>query len=233
VEAMGKSKKDFSQKVLQTLHLEKPAVVILNKITARYEYPYLKGVESRGETLFGLIKSFLRPGDNFLDIMCGYSPLASPLLRSGYQITGFDDNRNAIKDLKKLYPDGKWIRSSFGEFKPKSNDQSTFSVFLLLGAFELCGQQSFLSLMTELLKVNKPRVFFLETNRSIEKAPTIDNPLVEESALTRSVHLTGYNSMMKLLMDWGYEVADVGQYDAHLKEEWATIRIYAILRAKS
>lgn len=230
---MSKTKKSFGNKILETLKLEKPAVVILNKITSRYEYPYLKGVEARGETVFNIMKSHLRLGDNFLDIMCGYSPLASPLLKSGYQITGFDDNRTAIKDLKELYPGGKWVRASFDNFKPQSESESPFSVFLLLGAFQLCSQPSFVSSMAELLDANKPRVFFLETNKSIEKAPTIDSPFVEESAVNRSVHLKGYNAMMKLFMDRGYEVADVGQYNAQLKEDWATIRIYAILRAKN
>ncbi len=217
---------------MHAVRLEKPAILILNKITSRYEYPYLKGVELRGETLFALLKPHLKSGDNFLDIMCGYSPLAGLLLKSGYQITGFDDNRNAIKDLKKLYPGGKWIRSSFSNFKLQPDGHSPFSVFLLLGAFELCCQKSFNSSITRLLNVNKPRIFFLETNRSIEKAPTIDSPFVDESAVMRSVHLKGYNAMMKVLLDQCYEVIDVGQYDAQLKEEWATIRIYAILRSK-
>ncbi len=229
---MNEAKKSFSHKILQALRLEKPAIVILNKITARYEYPYLKGVASRGETLFAIMKSHLKLGDNFLDIMCGYSPLAGPLLKSGYKITGFDDNRNAVKDLKRLYPGGNWVRSSYDGFKLQSDDDSPFSVFLLLGAFELCFQPSFTSSIAELLNKNKPRLFFLETNRSIEKAPTIESPFVEEAAVTRSSHLKGYNAMLKLLMDHRYEVIDVGQYDARLKEEWATIRIYAILRSK-
>ncbi len=228
---LSKKKKSFGQKVLQSLRLEKPAIAILNKITARYEYPYLKGVESRGETVYKIMKSHLKSGDNFLDIMCGYSPLAGPLLKSGYQITGFDDNRTAVKDLTRLYPGGKWVRASYASFK-QSDAHSPFSVFLLLGAFELCSQSSFTSSIAALLNVNQPRLFLLETNKSIEKAPTIEHPFVEESAVTRSAHLQGYNSMMKLLIDRGYKVVDVGQYDAQLKEEWATIRIYAILEIK-
>lgn len=230
---MSTAIKNFGHKALQTLRLEKPALVILNKITSRYGYPYLKGVSLRGETLFNIIKSNLKSGDNFLDIMCGYSPLAGPLLKSGYHITGFDDNRNAIKDLRKMYPGGKWIRSSYDSFKLQSDADFPFSVFLLLGAFELCCQQSFISLMIKLLNVNKPRVFFLETNRSIEKAPTIASPFVEEFATNRSIHLKGYNATLKLLIDHNYEVIDVGQYDAQLNEKWATIRIYTILRARN
>lgn len=228
-----KSTKNFGHKVLRTLHLEKAALIILNETTSRYGYPYLKRVALRGETLFNLIKSQLEPNDNFLDIMCGYSPLAGPLLKSGYHVTGFDDNRGAIKDLEKLYPGGKWIRSSYDTFKLEPDANSRFSVLLLLGAFELCSQQSFKSSIDELVSVNKPRLFFLETNRSIEKAPTLEKPFVEESAANRSVHLKGYNAMLQLLIDRGYEVIDVGQYDAHLEEDWATIRIYAILKAKN
>jgi 2-polyprenyl-3-methyl-5-hydroxy-6-metoxy-1,4-benzoquinol methylase len=213
--------------------LEKRAGLIINKITSRYEYPYLKGVTFRGETLFNIIKPNLESDDNFLDIMCGYSPLAGPLLKSGYKITGFDDNRTATKDLRKIYPEGKWILSSFDSLKIQSDSDRPFSVFLLLGAFELCSQPSFISSVKKLLNVNKPRVFFLETNKSIEKAPTLENPFVEESAAMRSIHLKGYNAILKLLIEHGYEAIDVNQYDAHFKENWATIRIYAILRKKT
>ena len=161
--------------------------------------------------------------------MCGYSPLAGPLLKSGYRIAGFDENKNVIKELKSLHPEGTWIRCSYSDFKLKPDAESPFSVFLLLGAFELCCQEKFKSLINELLAQNKPRVFFLETNKSIEKAPTLESPFVEESAANRSVHLKGYNALLNLLISRGYGVIDVGQYDAHLKEEWATIRIYSIL----
>ncbi len=229
---MGSGIKNFGHKALQTLRLEKPALVILNKVTSRYEYPYLKGVSLRGETLFNIIKPYLNSGDNFLDIMCGYSPLAKPLLKSGFNITGFDDNRTAIKDLRKIYPEGKWVLSSYGSFKTEPDEERQFSIFLLLGAFELCCQQAFVSSIDKLLSVSKPRMFFLETNRSIEKAPTIDSPFIEESGTIRSVHLKGYNAMLKLLIDHNYEVIDVGQYDAQFKEKWATMRIYAILAEK-
>ena len=211
------------------MRLDSLALRFLRKISSRYEYPYLKSTSLRGETLFNLLSSNLKGGDNFLDIMCGYSPLAGPLLKSGYSITGFDENKNVVKELRSLYPDGKWVRSSYTDFKLTPDAESPFSVFLLLGAFELCCQEKFKSLINGLLDINKPRVFFLETNKSIEKAPTLESPFVEESAANRSVHLKGYNAMMNLLIGKGYRVIDVGQYDAHLKEDWATIRIYSIL----
>ena len=224
--------KHYSHKVLRT-QLEKTALKILNKLTSRYEYPYLKGVYSRGQTLLGLIESHLKPADNFLDIMCGYSPLASPLLKSGYKITGFDENRNAIKDLKNLYPKGTWVRASYDSFLTQLDEESQFSVFLLLGAFQLCSESAFISSVTKLLDKNQPRLFFLETNKSIEKAPTIEKPLVDESAIERSIHLKGYNAILKLLFDRGYKTLDVGEYDANLDQEWATIRIYALLEKKT
>ncbi len=230
---MSQRIKKWGQKTLRFLRLEKPVFVIVNKITSRYAWSYLKGVNLRGEILFNIINSNIKSGDNFLDIMCGYSPLAGPLLKSGYHITGFDDNREAISDLRKIYPDGKWLLSSYDNLKVQSDADRPFSVFLLLGAFELCSQQSFISSMDKLLNVNKPRVFFLETNRFIEKAPTIANPFVEESTAANTVYLTGYNAMLKLLIDHGYEVIDVGQYDAQFKEKWARFRMYAILRVRN
>ncbi len=230
---MSQAIRNWGYKALRLLHLEKQALAILNRVASRYEYPYLKNVRFRGEALFNIMKSNLESGDNFLDVMCGYSPLAGPLLKSGYQITGFDDSRKAVKDLKKNYPQGKWILSTFENFKIPSEAGHPFSVFLLLGAPELCCQPSFIGAMSELLDVNKPRIFFLETNKSIEKAPSIASPFMEESATRRSVHLRGYNAMLKFLINHGYEVTDVGQYDAHFKEKWATIRIYAILKVKN
>lgn len=49
----------------------------------------------------------------------------------------------------------------------------------------------------------------------------------------RSIHLKGYNAMLELLTSRGYEVTDVGQYDAQFKEKWATARIYAVLTTKN
>lgn len=230
---MSQTIKNWGFEALRFLHLEKRALAILKKITARYDYPYLKGVSFRGDALFDIIKPNLKSGDNFLDIICGYSPLAGPLLKSGYKITGFDDNRQAIKDLRKIYPEGKWILSSYENLMVQSDVARGFSVFLLLGAFELCCQLSFLDLMGKLLDVNKPRIFFLETNRSIEKAPSLASPFIEESAAMRSIHLKGYNAMLELLTSRGYEVTDVGQYDAQFKEKWATARIYAVLTTKN
>jgi DNA-directed RNA polymerase subunit N (RpoN/RPB10) len=165
--------------------------------------------------------------------MCGYSPLAGPLLKSGYHITGFDNNRKVIRDVRKMYPSGKWICASYKNLKLQSATDYPFSVFLLLGASEVCCQRSFISSLDKLLNVNKPRMFFLETNKSIEKAPTIASPFVEELATMRSVYLSGYNAVLKFLIDHSYEVTAVGQYDAQFNEKWATDRIYVILRAKN
>ena len=227
------SMKRSAQKTLRILHLEKPALIILNKTISRYEYPYLKNVNSRGKTLLNIIKLYLEPGDNFLDIMCGYSPLAGPLLESGYHITGFDNNRKAIKDLRKIYPKGIWIHSSsFEKLNLQSNSDRPFSAILLLGAFDICSQAPFISLMDKLLNVNKPRLFFVETNRNKIKAPTIASPFVDELEVIRQPHYKGYNAILKLLFDHNYETLDVGQYDAQFKEDWATIRIYALLQLK-
>lgn len=227
------SVKHSAQKTLRFLHLEKPAITVLRKITSRYEYPYLKNVNNRGETLLNIIKPYLNPGDNFLDVMCGYSPLAGPLLESGYNITGFDNSAKAIKDLKQIYPKGTWVHSSsFEKLNLQSGSDRLFSAILLLGAFDICSQTSFVSLMDKLLNVNKPRLFFLETNRKNIDVPTLTCPFVDELATISSPHYKGYNAMLKLLFDHNYEIIDIGQYDAHFKEEWAAIRIYALLQLK-
>lgn len=231
---MNKSSvKRYTQKTLRFLHLEKPAAKVLNKITSRYEYPYLKDVNTRGETLLSIIRPSLEPEDSFLDIMCGYSPLAGPLLGSGYRITGFDNSSKAIKDLKQIYPKGTWIQSSsFDKLNVQSGSDSPFSVILLLGAFEICSEVSFLSFMDKILTYNKPRLFFLETNRKYIDVPTKTKPFVDEAETIRSPHYTGYNAVLKSLFEHSYEIIDIGQYDAQFKEEWAAIRIYALLRLK-
>jgi 2-polyprenyl-3-methyl-5-hydroxy-6-metoxy-1,4-benzoquinol methylase len=229
---MTQKTNNSSSNILRLLRLEKTALKVYNKVTSRYEYPYLRGVVRRGEVLYKIIKPLLQPDDNFLDIMCGYSPLAAPLLKAGYEVTGYDGNRTAIKDLKNLYPEGNWVLSSYDNTKIQSKSGKPFTVFLLLGAFEICRQEAFIASIAKLLDSNKPRIFFLETNKSIEKPPTLESPFVEESATKRSIHLSGYNAMLRLFVDHGYEVINVDQYDANLEEKWATLRIYAILRAK-
>jgi hypothetical protein len=62
--------------------------------------------------------------------------------------------------------------------------------------------------------------------------PTLASPFVDELETIRSPHYKGYNAILKLLFDHNYEILDVGQYDAQFEEEWATIRIYALLRLK-
>lgn len=222
------SVKHSAQKTLRFLRLEKPVIKVLSKVTSRYEYPYLKDVHRRGETLLNIIKLHLKPEDNFLDMMCGYSPLAKPLLESGYHITGFDGSSKAIKDLKQIYPKGTWIHSSsFEKLNLRYESDCPFSVILLLGAFEVCSQASFISLTQKILNVNKPRLFFLETNRKNIEVPTATNPFIDERDVIRSPHYTGYNAILKLLFEHNYEIIDIGQYDAQFKEEWAAIRIYA------
>ncbi len=89
---------------------------IINK---KYDYPHLKQTPERGEILLRLLKPQLKPEDNFLDMMCGYSPLAAPLLKQGYKITGFDNSKEVISSLKENSPEGFWFVSSFENLKLK------------------------------------------------------------------------------------------------------------------
>jgi 2-polyprenyl-3-methyl-5-hydroxy-6-metoxy-1,4-benzoquinol methylase len=237
----AKRLKHSAYEAICTLRLEHQLLTILkiwNKITLQYDYPYLKEVSARGETLLNIMQPYLKPQDNFLDVMCGYSPLAGPLLKRGYTITGFDNYGKAIKYLNQNYPEGKWIRSSFQELKLKSSSDRSFSVILLLGVGYACCQPSFTQLINELISVNKPRLFFLETSKNTaEVSATIANPFVGEAVTVHWSQLKAYNAMLRLLIGHNYEIVDVGQYDAEFKEEWASaralnIRIYTILKLK-
>ncbi len=207
------------------LNIEQQSEKIWRLVTLKnYEYPYLKETQLRGEVLFKILKPYLKPKDRFLDMLCGYSPLATPLIKHGYNITGFDANKIVIKSLKESCPSGQWFQSSFENLKLKG-----YSVFLLLGAYELCCESSFVKTLTELILQNKPRLFFLEANKNSAKAPTIENPFIDENSVIQLWNLQGYNSVLRLLLNYHYRVVAVGQYDAKLKAKWASIRIYAVL----
>jgi hypothetical protein len=188
-----------------------------------YEWPYLKETSTRGKILLNIIKPYLKSGDSFLDIMCGYSPLAGPLLGSGHRIAGFDVNPHPITYLRKCFPTGEWYQTSHENVHFKG-----FSVFLLLGAYEVCCEPSFQESLLNLLRLNNPRFVFLEANKGSAETPKKENPFVDPAKTLRLTHLRGYNCVLRLLMETGYTVLDVGEYDAGI-EYWASVRIYAIM----
>jgi hypothetical protein len=185
-----------------------------------YEYSYLKNVSSRGKLLFDIIKPYIKPEDSFLDIMCGYSPLAGPVIETGHRIVGFDENSEAINHLNKYFSKGEWYKSSY-----KNVDFKDFSFFLLIGTpEEVCCLPSFKKFLLILLRHSNPRLFFLEVNKGQAKTPTKESPFIDQAytGVCRS-----FNCVLTQLIAEGYTVLDIGEYNAQL--DISSLRIYAIL----
>jgi hypothetical protein len=185
-----------------------------------YEYSYLKNVSFRGKRLLDIIKPYVKPEDVFLDIMCGYSPLAGPLIDAGHRIAGFDENSKVINHLEKYYSKGEWYKTSYENIAFKG-----FSVFLLIGTpDDICSEPSFQEFLRILLRLNSPRLFFLEAIKGQAKTPTKEKPFVDQA--DAGIH-KGYNCVLTLLIKAGYKVLDVGEYNAQL--DISSERIYAII----
>jgi hypothetical protein len=197
-------------------------------IPKRYAFAYLKNTSTRGKILLKIIKPYLKSEDSFLDIMCGYSPLVGPLTESGYHITGFDVNPEPIEYLRKHFPKGEWHQCSYENFSSKG-----FSVFLLLGAYEICCEHSFQESLRILLRLNNPRLFVLDTSKGYAETPKKEKPFIDSVTTSRLSPLRGYNCVIRLLMESGYAALSVGEYDAEMETGLRGIspklpRIYAI-----
>lgn len=128
-----------------------------------YNYSYLEEVQVRERSLFQIIEPYLKPGDRILDVNCGYSPLARPLLEAGYDILGFDINPIPIAYLKEEFPKGEWHQISHED----ANFEG-FSVLLLLGFSISSYGASFKTSLGRLLDSNKPRVILAEVYKGPE-----------------------------------------------------------------
>jgi hypothetical protein len=197
-------------------------------VPKKYGFTYLKNTSARGKTLLKIIKPYLESGDSFLDIMCGYSPLAGPLIESGYHITGFDANPKPIEYLRKHFPKGEWHQCSYENVSSKG-----FSIFLLLGTYDICCDHSFQESLRTLLRLNIPRLFITDTSKGYAETPTKEKPFVDLETTFRPGPLRGYNSVIRLLMESGYRALNIDEYDAKMETGLRGIspklpRIYAI-----
>jgi len=174
----------------------------------KYAYSYLKERKVRGKVLFDAIKPYLESNDRFLDINCGYSPLAELILKDKYDILGFDINYIPINFLRKYYPKGRWNCVSLKDANFKG-----FSVFLLLGFSILSDGIDFKTFLNCLLDNNKPRIVLTEVYK---------NP--QESL--QPIYRISYNETLQLLTDKNYKQIAFGEYNA--KMNIASLRIYSI-----
>lgn len=175
-----------------------------------YPWAYLEHGAARGKILFDAIQPFLKRGDAFLDLACGYSPLARLILDAGYSLCGFDINPVPIQHLKKTLPKGRWLVAG-----DKDIDTVGYSVFLLLGIttpLQPVYSTTLLLSFMRLLQANKPRLVLAEGASRIDQ--------------------TFYEKTMKLLGDAAEYMQEVSvQYDAHLTQ--ASKRHYSIWSRKT
>ncbi|MBA7654597.1 Ubiquinone biosynthesis O-methyltransferase [subsurface metagenome] len=168
-------------------------MVNVNKMT--YVWPQLQKTEPRGKILFELLKPHLKQKDSFLDVNCGYSPMAKHILESGYSLLGFDNNAIPIEHLKQHQPKGTW--------HVLSDEQANFkgySVFILLGIttpLYPVYSSTFLQSVERLLKTNSPRLVLAEGANAANR--------------------TLYQQTLKLLTETDrYKCVDTGNYDAQI-----------------
>lgn len=126
-----------------------------------YKFEYSKKTEDRGKTLFDAIKPHIGNKESFLDIDCGYSPLANMVIEAGHRILGFDINEIPINHLKENHPRGEWLILS-----DDTADFKGYSVFIILGIttpLYSCYSKTFLDSLKRLLRSNRPRTILIES----------------------------------------------------------------------
>ena len=201
--------KNMTRRVLDSSNLLGLYWKLHGKIYAKkrqYTWPYLKKTKIRGKILFNIIKPYLKLNDNFLDINCGYSPLASHVLHANHRIVGFDINPYTIRYLRRHFPRGSWYCTSYKNFNMKD-----FSIFLLFGPDPAVKKKdpSFQEFLLRLLKHNNPRLIFLETCKS------------------HASSVNFYNEIIALVMEKEYIKLDGGEYDSKMKSSCA-IRVFTL-----
>ncbi len=170
----------------------------------RYPWRYSEKTEPRGRILFDALRPLLEKGDSFLDVDCGYSPMASHILDHGHTITGFDVDPGVIEHLKNTRPRGEWV-----ELDDVDANFQGYTVLLFLGvttALKTVYSETYLETAERLLDLNNPRVIL------VESADEADQEL--------------YNQVCKLLENTGrYVKKQEDGYDAGL--EAASARHYS------
>jgi len=170
-----------------------------------YGWPYLKETRIRGKFLFSIIKPYLREEDKVLDVCCGYSPLANPLLEAEFHITGFDIHPSPIQYLKDKAHRGDWYQASCEEAS-----FTGFSVFLLLGA-TVSWDISFHSFLSRALESNEPRLILLDVS------------IIPPDAVWIKI----YDNVIAYLQKKGYKVVSTGKYESMMKA--ASKRNYSLM----
>lgn len=169
-----------------------------------YAWGHLKQTEDRGKILFNAIKPYLKSGDKFLDINCGFSPMAKCVLESGYSILGFDINSIPIMYLKKNFVQGEWH-----DIKDEKANFKGYAVFLLLGIttpLYSVYSETLLTSLKRLLTLNRPRLVMAESADAADQRY--------------------YRDTCSILQEFGYVQKVVRPYNARLTE--ATLRHYSI-----
>jgi len=126
-----------------------------------YSWGYTKKTEPRGTILFSALESLLKEGDVFLDMDCGYSPIAKHVLENGYSITGFDISSEVIDYLRRVHPRGRWVTLEDVNAKFQG-----YSIFLLLGVttpLYKVYSETYYETTERLLSLNSPRVVLIES----------------------------------------------------------------------
>ncbi len=185
----------------------------IDRIRGKYQYKYLREDRIRGSVLFKAIRPFLRPNDVFLDINCGYSPMAQQILENGYKITGFDIHPEPIEYLKNRFPNGDWKQVSYERILSHENICSGgFTIMLLLGFSITSHGERFLRLVERNIVENQPRLIITEVYKKEEDFSTS--------------YQKAYRDAVQLIKNHEYEDCAFGEYDAQTRV--ASKRIYEI-----
>ena len=136
--------------------------------------------KNRGKLLYSVIKPYLIKNENFLDVCCGYAPLAELLIKAGHSITGFDNSAEAISALKTKFPSGNWLKTSH-----ENTNFSGFTTLLLLGIDIQYNDDAFKAFLEKTLKNNRFHLVLTETKRSNEKRPWMTAFRYVENLLAR------------------------------------------------
>ena len=132
-----------------------------------YSWDYSRKTEPRGSILFDALSPLLEEGEHFLDVDCGYSPMARHILDHSHKITGFDINPKPIQHLKQIHPQGDWIVLEDVDAKFVS-----YTVLLFLGvttALYPAYSKTYLKTAERLIDLNKPRLVLVECAKGADQ----------------------------------------------------------------
>lgn len=182
----------------------------MNPKVSKYPWPYLMKNEVRSKVLFEALKPHLHDGEQVLDVGCGYSPLAEPLLANEHSIFGFDPNVGCINYLRKNFPQGGWVRSGFRDMPTKF-----CTVLLLLG---ISGNPVAIENFLHRALSVYPDIVFLDTAICSRKDVTLRDgiPFHNKEERWRKLH----NRVVEILLERRYEMKKCGYYANPVETTW-------------